>query len=120
MFFVIFEALHLVQPGLTAGKQAGWLGRPAIRPSIRQTAGKLVNFKKSLYSVGSIIGLFAFLKTGIMLFNSTNAFKAGFLEKYFFKGCCMSAHFLWKPYETWSIPTIQYYRTVLKKVSKLE
>ena len=44
-------------------------------------------------------------------FNNTYAIKAGFLET-IFKGGCMRAHFWQKPYETWSIPTIQYYCTV--------
>ena len=81
MFSVIFEALHLAQLGLSSARLAGWL---IGWPSIRQTAGKHVNFLK--ITVGSIIRLFAFFKNrNQCYFNSTNTFMAGFLEKYFSK-----------------------------------
>ena len=35
------------------------------------------------------------------------------LQKTIFEGGCMRAHFWQKPYETWSIPTIKYYRTLI-------
>ena len=33
-------------------------------------------------------------------------------QKTIFKGGCMRAQFWQKPYETWLIPTIKYYRTL--------
>ena len=41
----IFGALHLVQPGLTAGRQAG---RLAVRPSGRRNTGEFRNFQSWL------------------------------------------------------------------------
>ena len=38
-------ALHLAQPGLTAGRQAGWL---AVRPAGRRNTGEFRNFQSWL------------------------------------------------------------------------
>ena len=45
----ISGALHLAQPGLTAGWQAGWLaGWQAVRPSGRRNTGEFRNFQSWL------------------------------------------------------------------------
>ena len=41
----ISGALHLAQPGLMAGRQAGWL---AGRPSVRRNTGEFRNFQSWL------------------------------------------------------------------------
>ena len=45
----ISGALHVAQPGLTAGWQAGWLaGWQAVRPSGRRNKGEFRNFQSWL------------------------------------------------------------------------